>query len=395
MKLNFWKKENVEKTNVEKAKENVEKVKKAGKKILEPDVQVMMLGARRVGKTSVLASLYNQFNAITKGTNLTLTKGNGAKPIDDALNTMKEYFRDKHKNNEIIDALDTNATSGFTEFDMQLSVTGKKNIKPRTIRFIDCAGEWINNYSNQEEIDEKVEQSSIVVIAIDSVLLMEEKGKFNKQNCVQNVTNFIKKNMNPEENANNKKMVLFVPLKCEKYYHQHNDKQSRYYQKRMNDLDQRIKDEYSDLLGYLTKEINKEHFTVAILPILTLGGIEFYDFNDNVTEHTKEVTSDMMKYCYCAPEGASQPEFAPQYCEQPLLYALKYENKKINQGYYSNPLLFDAQRKRRVSGRIIEWFQDRRNLVKDIDYTEELSKLNEKIKKQGNGFEIIQDPLGI
>lgn len=385
MKFGFGKKE--------KVKENVKKVKESAEKIFEPDIQVMMLGARRVGKTSVLASLCNQFNAITEETNLTLTKGNGAKAIDDALNTMEDYFFGEHKDNEIIGALDTNATSGFTEFDIKLTVTGKKNA--RNIRFVDCAGEWINNYLNQEEINEKVEQSSIVVIAIDSVLLMEEDGKFNKQNCVKNVTNFIKENMQPEENCNNTKMVLFVPLKCEKYYHQHNDQQSRYFHRRMDDLNMRIKDKYSELLSYLTKDANKNFFTVAILPILTLGGIEFYDFNDNVTESTKEVTSDMFEYCYCTPEGAIKPEFAPKYCEQPLLYALMFENEKIEKGYYSNPKFFNAQGKKKVTGHIIEWIQDKRDLVKDTDYIKELSKLEKKMIRKENGFEIIQDPLGL
>lgn len=40
------------------------------KKIIEPDIQIMMLGSRRVGKTSILASMTREFNKVTKGTKL-------------------------------------------------------------------------------------------------------------------------------------------------------------------------------------------------------------------------------------------------------------------------------------------------------------------------------------
>ena len=41
-------------------------------KIIAPEIQVMMLGARRVGKTSMLASMYNSFSNVAAGTNLAM-----------------------------------------------------------------------------------------------------------------------------------------------------------------------------------------------------------------------------------------------------------------------------------------------------------------------------------
>ena len=236
----------------------------SNKKIVGPDIQVMMLGARRVGKTSVLASMVNQFNNVTANTNLVLTKGSGGTEIDKAYVSMNNYFVGEPKAYEMVGSMDNNPTSGFDYFDLKLSIANKKEVKPRKIRFKDCAGEWITNYSNTSEIAEEIEKSDVVIIAIDSVLLMEEKGKFNHQNAVQNVTNFIKENMNPADNVNNHKMVLFVPLKCEKYYWQHLDKNSRFYNKRMESLNKAIKEAYADLLAFLAKPNNKPHFDVAM-----------------------------------------------------------------------------------------------------------------------------------
>lgn len=366
--------------------DDIEAVKTSVKEVFVPDIQVMMLGARRVGKTSVLASIINEFNEVTQNTNLSLSKEGGAKAVDDALNTMKGYFSNSHKLYEQI-TLDSNATRGFDKFDLRLEVLGKENKKPRRIRFVDCAGEWINNYSNQESINQQVAQSSIVVIAIDSVLLMEKAGRFQSQNCAENVTNFIKQNMNPDNTVDKHKMVLFVPLKCERYYHQNEDRQSKYFGKRMDMLRNRVKEEYSDLLGFLTKPANKQFFTVAILPILSIGGIEFFEFTDEAMAG-KPVTSDMMQYCYCEPNN-----FVPKNCAQPLLYALMFEQKKIDGNYYKKA--YRKANKKRVSASVMEWVQDRQNWAKDIDYISELEKLKNKLIRNGNGYEIIQDPLGL
>lgn len=229
-------------------KDNVKAAKTVVEEIVYPDIQILMLGARRVGKTSVLASMINEFTRVSQNSNLVLTKKSGAKAIDDALQTMKGYFLKPHKLLEPL-CIDNSATSGFNQFDLELSILNKITKKPRHIRFVDLAGEWINKQEKESDIAEKVEYSDIIVVAIDSVLLMEKEGRYQQQNCVENVTSFITKYMKPTDNSNNPhKMVLFVPLKCERYYHQHCDKDSKYYEKRMDTLNSKIKEAYSDLL---------------------------------------------------------------------------------------------------------------------------------------------------
>ena len=147
-----------------KGKRMGEMVKKAQKNIL-PDIQVMMLGARRVGKTSILASMISQFEKVTENTNLVITKEKG-KAIDEAYDTLKGYFIGEHKLYDIV-TLDNNGTPGFDYFDIKLTIANKKNFTPRKIRFMDCSGEWITNYANEEEILEEIEKSDVIIIAID------------------------------------------------------------------------------------------------------------------------------------------------------------------------------------------------------------------------------------
>jgi len=363
-----------------------------------PDIQVMMLGARRVGKTSLLASIIKEFEQVTRDTNLVLTKVGGTQAIDEAMSAMKGYFAGSHFPNEVFTEMDTRQTQGFDQFDLKLGIAAKKTVKPRLIRFVDCSGEWISTYVNEADVAEKVEMSSIIVVAIDSILLMEEDGRYNKQNCVDYVTNFIKANMVPDELANDHKMVLFVPLKCEKYYHQSVERVSDpYFGKRLVELNRRVKEAYSDLLGFLTKPNNKPFFTVAILPVLTLGGIEFDEFT---VDDVPEIKTDQINYRYCTPSCFGNPErpkpcLAPLYCAQPLLYSLLFEQEKINHDYYKKN--FNSKNRKLWHAALREWFANKQNVSTDADYIKELEKLKHLLLRGGDidGFEIIQDPIGL
>ena len=356
--------------------------KKKPKENVQPVIQIMMLGARRTGKTSMLASMYNSFADATKGTNLALSKKGGI-AIDNSLEHMKSIFRVKHMLYEPVAGIsDFGQTQGFDRIDFNLSIAGKKTVNPKTIRFVDCSGEWINNRTNDDEIGEEIEKSEVVLIAVDTVLLMEENGLYNSLNAVQPITEFIIQYMNPDNMANGKKMVLFVPMKCEKYFHQHHNTGSTFYQKRMNEVKKRIHEEYQQLIEFLTKENNQKAFTVGILPVITLGGAEFDMFTNE--EGVLPLTEDM-QYCYCEPD-----KYQPLFCNRPLVYTLLFVQKKIYSNYYEDAYK-NARKKKSAS--IKEWFDKMRNIPREMDYVEELNKLSDKLKNEVYaGFEMIQDP---
>ena len=358
----------------------------ASDKNIVPEIQVMMLGARRVGKTSMLASMYNSFSNVVAGTNLAISK-KGGKAVDDSLDHIKSLFRSAHMMNDAVPGVsDFGQTQGFDKIDFMLSITGKKD-KPKVIRFVDCSGVWINNRTKEDEVGEEIEKSDVVIIAIDTVLLMEENGKYNRLNAVQSVTEFIINNMNPDALVNDKKMVLFIPMKCEKYYHQNKDSGSIFYQKRMNVLVDRIKEEYAQLLNFLTSPNNKKHFTVGILPVITLGGIEFDEFT---VEDDKEILTEHIQYRYCEPD-----KFAPEFCDRPLIYSMLFVQKKIFDNYYAKAYNTNKGKKK-VGATITEWFQDKFNIPKDMDYINELNKVAENLSSVDYpGFVMIQDPESI
>lgn len=359
--------------------------KKAIEKVVEPDIQIMMLGGRRVGKTSMLASMYNSFDNVTAGTNLQISK-RGGKAIDESLDHMTSLFKIPHMVNEKVPGVsDFMQTQGFDKIDFMLSIAGKRTVRPKVVRFVDCSGEWLNNREKEDEIGEQIEKSEVIMIAIDSVLLMEEGGRYCHQNAIRSVTECIIRNMNPDDMLNSKKMVLFVPMKCEKYYHQNEDENSFFYHKRIQNLIDRIQEEYKQLLNFLTKPNNKKYFTVGILPVITLGGVEFDEFT---ADNKDNILTDEIEYTYCEPD-----RFEPKFCDRPLIYSLLFTQKKIADDYYKKAYNDRNKGKKKISATLKEWIQDRKNYAKDVDFIYELEQIKENISAvEYPGFTMLQDP---
>ena len=190
--------------------------------------------------------------------------------------------------------------------------------------------------------------------------------------------------MNPDNVINSKKMILFVPMKCEKYYHQNEDKGSSFYHKRMQTLIDKIQEEYKQLFNFLTKPNNKKCFTVGILPVITLGGVEFDEFTSN---NKNNILTDEIRFTYCEPN-----EFEPKFCDRPLIYSLLFTQKKIADDYYAKA--YNANKgNKKISAVFGEWLQDRKNYTKEVDYIHELDCIKENLSTiDYPGFAMIQDP---
>ena len=92
-----------------------------------------------------------------------------------------------------------------------------------------------------------------------------EKGRHGiRHNEVQIITELLI-SVFSKSDKNEDKLLLFIPVKCEKYYNEG----------RIADVNERIKEVYSELIEHLTQF---EHTTVYITPALTLGNLEFDSF---------------------------------------------------------------------------------------------------------------------
>lgn len=269
----------------------------------KPIMKVCMLGARGVGKTSVLTSMYSNLNHVVNATNIHLTPESGTGSVlDRKLKDLKSMFSN-HSVGGAAGGIAGDNTESIFEFNLGMN---SENVN-MGLELRDYPGEYVVDYP--EKVKEYIYESNAIIIAIDTPYLMEEDGRYNGQkNRVGDIISFFR---NAIKSDCDDKLVIFVPLKCEKYYHEG----------RIEEVTNKVKAEYSEIIDFLRDRGNirglEGKFACVITPILTVGEIIFDRF--------EEIDGQMVsKYKYLKP-GA---KFSPRYCEQPLLYLLAFVCKQ-------------------------------------------------------------------
>jgi len=296
----------------------------------------MMLGGRRAGKTSTLAAMQHCFDKVFEGTDLAISADSHR--MDSSSQSALDVIEAKRQELErYVDqaARDTNfvpdssPTPGDATYRFNLKLKGK----PDAIQldFYDFNGEWlVGGNSNYDLVQDGVKRSDVLLIIIDTPYLMEEDGTYNDvRNRFFRITQAIKENFDVRaEEGYLPKMVLFVPIKCERYYDDG----------RMIDVYNRIIDSergYGGLINYL-----KGSCEIAVTPIQTIGtasfvGFDFDEENGNIymaKEKDGKAFPDRPLYGFNgkAREAAKRQGLGrkyaaePKYCEQPAIYILCY-----------------------------------------------------------------------
>lgn len=280
-------------------------------------MKVCMMGPRAVGKTTILTAVFNDTQEnLGISTNLLLhAEGDTGVELTDKKHYLDAIFANR---NQISDkpAAGLAATSTVNTFDFVFGLKGKE---PRIdLEIKDFPGEYV--LERPKEVMQFISESAAVFVAIDTPHLMEEDGKYCEvKNRTSVITNFFK-----NQKFEGEKLVLFVPLKCERYF----------FENRMDEVRQRVESVYGDMIS-MFKADNK--VACAVTPILTLGDVEFDQFK--TSPHGK--TSVLDNGC---PEEAiyrfrgENPKYNPAFCVQPLYYMLsflstQYSREKKNRNF--------------------------------------------------------------
>lgn len=259
--------------------------------IQSPTLRICMLGPRAVGKTTVLTSIFADTQNDLAGTGLFFRYKVGSESAK--LNNYKQLLQMCIESGN---ASNLPASGDISQFDFEVGHSGK--VKANVI-VKDYPGEYLTDESKKHLITDFLSESNVILIAIDTPYLMEENGKYNcEKNRTDVVTSFIEKN--PKSFAN--KLILFIPLKCERYSHD----------ARMDEVRNRVKEVYSELISFC----KKNNVASVVAPILTLGGIEF----DSMESNKFAGISIIPKYKMYEKE----PTYKPRFCVQPMYYLMLY-----------------------------------------------------------------------
>lgn len=262
------------------------------------ELKITMLGPRTVGKTTLLTAVYEQFESNIGTTDLQLIADEETSfNLQDKLAELKSLFDDFEATAGI------DGSPVFKSFNFELGRKGKKpSLK---LCFQDYPGYYHLNQATTEErtcLNNLLKESTAVLIAIDAPALMEQNGLWHQTiNKPMEITNLFKKNY---QELDSPKLVLFVPVKCEKYLQ--NDKSTQH-------LLQRIKEEYAHLINLFNCPSLNTKVVSVVTPVQTLGGVIFSRVEKIGTTprfYFRKISHDA-KYC-------------PKDTDQPLKYLLRF-----------------------------------------------------------------------
>ena len=234
-----------------------------------PALKVLMVGGRRCGKTSALAVMFDQ---LIKGktnkfftvadTTVIETKGPETQDTLTSKTTGLKLFLEKPTAKTFL--VDSDATLFDWKYTCKLTLPGTS--KRLEIEYIDVPGEWFRSGTKDQEINNYIAATDVFVVMVDTPYLMDNSETMcDAVNCISDIHNSLT-NIN-DQNGTKAKMVVFVPIKCEKWVNEG----------RIQEVVDKLKSAYRVPIQALCA-YNK--MSICILPIETAGNILFREFKD-------------------------------------------------------------------------------------------------------------------
>ncbi len=240
-------------------------------------LNVLMMGGRRCGKTSALASMFDQIKngdvkryfEITDETIREKKNGEVQDSLKGKILELKNFLRQKSNKTFLVDS---NPTNSYWDYKLKLQIPGTQ--KKMFLNFRDANGEFfVRGGAHQKDITEYIKTCDVFVVAVDTPYLM---GPIENENicpeCINecvNRTDDIREfltNIDTKDGAD-AKMVVFVPLKCEKWC----------VENKLDSVVSRVKEVYKDSIDNM---LARNMVSIAIVPIQTVGSIVFSEFKE-------------------------------------------------------------------------------------------------------------------
>lgn len=233
------------------------------------DIDILVLGNRGSGKTSLLATtLYNMNESLqSNGIILEPADEETDKRLKNSISEIENMFTSKGSV-EVGEGIA--GTDGFVDYSFQLTFTDESwnTTSDFSIKFHDYAGSILADGDKDKQYKELKEwflKSQIVYILIDTPYLMESTRKTVAEYSAKDEILALFQRVGAD-GAN--KMIALVPTKCEYYLRN----------SRISEIKDHIRTEFNEILSYinqLNKAEGREKYKLYFTPVQTVGGLEF------------------------------------------------------------------------------------------------------------------------
>lgn len=257
-----------------------------------PVLNVTMLGARGVGKTSLLAAMYDQFGNVSQDLQLEAEEESNSR-LETRLKELKNLV--DYSSIKVRDGL--TSTTDLRSFKFELGQTG--TTPALEINFQDYPGSWLGKADHIDKVKNFIRESAAVLIPIDTPALMERGGKYHEEFNQPTQLNHLFKTI--YKDLDSPRLVILSPVKCEKYM------------KNPPELFRKVREGYQKMLNQFASEKLLPKVAVVIAPVQTVGNVVF--------SRVEEL--DNQPIFYFRKAQPSDP-YQPKNTEVPLRYLLRF-----------------------------------------------------------------------
>jgi len=310
-------------------------------------INILMVGASGVGKTSTLTAMYDKFNqVIDKSIELQLI------PDTKTYNKLNKKLTElkRQVSTEYIRTRPT--VSGTKTFDKFNFIIAKDKSSKQKVNLVfqDFPGGHLE--TERQKVKDWLKISDVIIIPIDTPSLIEESSAYNEEtNSPEKLYDIFKSIKGSFEEKN--RLILFVPLKSEKYLDG-----NLYFTNSIRDL---IEREFSNLISLFKSESLKDKTSLVITSIQTIGDIKFSMVEKDIQNRPVFVYK----------KKGFGSKYNPIDTEQPLKYILSFAISEV------------LKKRGTINQKISNMF----NL--DSDFIEALHEFS-KDYKQDHNFVILQ-----
>ena len=228
------------------------------------DAEVIVIGNRAVGKTSLLASMYMYMEknglASIEGMTFKAEDDFEYKKLVEKWNELKTHIQENQFSSTLEIPYD-GTVALFTPHWFEFRRTNKmKKISSQKISFTDTKGGATNTLD--QKLISRVNKSFVVFCVVDAAVLMEcDDNENDTRNCPLEIKRILQRVLEDGDNIQ-PQACLFILTKCEKYMNTDNDR---------NELAERFNKIFKPVLAYA----ETMNYPLYYLPVQTMGCVEF------------------------------------------------------------------------------------------------------------------------
>lgn len=229
------------------------------------DVTVLMVGGRRCGKSSILASMESMLVDNASLSKYIRIRPQGSHDLHVKKNNLESFITEKQRGAYYL--VDFDASTDFKVYKFKVSHPNAL-IRDFTVDFVDCPGETfgVNPSQNlKDQLEYWKPKANIFLIVVDTPYLMESsRGDFKNVNYTMNIAGLFDDISGISKNDYRK--IIFAPIKCEKW------------KNNLNEVATKLQANYDEM--FADRLPSWKNFSYSILPVITAGGIEFGEFSE-------------------------------------------------------------------------------------------------------------------